>query len=208
MRDGTGFARKTGRDMKQFIRPGRTAARPMPEKRQLTGGRGVARLRHAARLRSVIALWLPVQPGGAARLRHAARLRSVIALWLLVQVGGAATFKFATVLSDHAVLQRDVAAPVWGFGEPGQQVRVALDGREVGSATVDAEGRWLVRLPPQKASASPRRRSGCGMCCSAKSGSGAVSPTWHTPSTDMGGSLSAAVHLSQRHRTASSGRFR
>ena len=135
----------------------------MPEKRQLTGGRGVARLRHAARLRSVIALWLPVQPGGAARLRHAARLRSVIALWLLVQVGGAATFKFATVLSDHAVLQRDVAAPVWGFGEPGQQVRVALDGREVGSATVDAEGRWLVRLPPQKASASPHELTAiCG----------------------------------------------
>ena len=38
----------------------------------------------------------------------------------------AAEFKFASVISDHAVLQRDVEAPVWGFADTGAVVRVSL----------------------------------------------------------------------------------
>ena len=64
---------------------------------------------------------------------------------------GAAEFKFASVISDNAVLQRDVEAPVWGFGEPGKKVKVSLNGKAVGETTVGENGRWTVKLPPQKA---------------------------------------------------------
>ena len=66
-------------------------------------------------------------------------------------------FKFASVCSDDMVLQRDVEAPVWGFGEPGAKVAVSLNGKKVGEAVVDEKGRWTVRLPVQKANKKPSR---------------------------------------------------
>ncbi len=53
---------------------------------------------------------------------------------------------FHPLFRDHAVVQREAPLPVWGEGEPGTTVRVELAGGEaVGS--VEADGRWLVRLP-------------------------------------------------------------
>lgn len=70
---------------------------------------------------------------------------------------GASSFKFANVISDGMVLQRDVAAPVWGFAAPGAVVNVALNGKSVGSATAAADGRWTVRLPVQSANKKPSK---------------------------------------------------
>ncbi len=51
------------------------------------------------------------------------------------------------LFTDHAVLQRGTAVPIWGEGAPGATVRVTCGpGTAVGS--VGADGRWLVRLPP------------------------------------------------------------
>ena len=68
-----------------------------------------------------------------------------------------AEFKFADVLTDHAVLQRDVSVPVWGEAEPGATVEVLLNGQPVAAqpTKVDARGRWEVKLPPQKANCEP-----------------------------------------------------
>lgn len=51
------------------------------------------------------------------------------------------------LFSDHAVLQRDVAVPVWGWTAPGSAVKVSVDGKPVAAATADASGRWLAKLP-------------------------------------------------------------
>ena len=55
--------------------------------------------------------------------------------------------RFASVFSDHAVLQRDQPIPVWGITAANQDVSVRLAGKQ---ATVrsGADGSWLVRLPP------------------------------------------------------------
>ena len=59
------------------------------------------------------------------------RLRSLLPLLAILMSGLrpgqtlAAEFKFASVISDHAVLQRDVEAPVWGFADTGAVVRVS-----------------------------------------------------------------------------------
>ncbi len=50
------------------------------------------------------------------------------------------------VFTDHAVLQRDVAHPIWGWDRPGRSVTVSLDGQEVRTKT-DGEGKWKTKLP-------------------------------------------------------------
>lgn len=60
-----------------------------------------------------------------------------------------------SILGSHMVLQRDVACPIWGWGDPGEKVTVEFAG-QTASATTDAGGNWRVKLQPLKASAEPR----------------------------------------------------
>ena len=75
----------------------------------------------------------------------------------LASLACAAEFKFASVISDHAVLQREVEAPVWGFAETGVVVRVSLfkEGETKPlaerTATTDATGRWRIKFPAMPA---------------------------------------------------------
>ena len=56
--------------------------------------------------------------------------------------------QLAHVFSDHAVLQRETAAPVWGWGEPGKTVTVTASWTpEAVKAKVAADGSWRVTLP-------------------------------------------------------------
>jgi sialate O-acetylesterase len=54
------------------------------------------------------------------------------------------------LFSDHMVLQQGVELPVWGTAAPGEKVTVTL-GSASQSATADAAGKWMLKLPPQKA---------------------------------------------------------
>ena len=51
---------------------------------------------------------------------------TALAATTLASLASTAEFKFASVISDHAVLQREVEAPVWGFAETGAVVHVSL----------------------------------------------------------------------------------
>jgi sialate O-acetylesterase len=57
------------------------------------------------------------------------------------------------IFTDHAVLQRDMAVPVWGTAEPGEKVTVKL-GDAQATATADAQGKWSVKLPAMKTNAT------------------------------------------------------
>ena len=59
------------------------------------------------------------------------------------------------IFSDHMVLQRGRAVPVWGVADPGEPVQVRFAGSEL-NATADAKGRWEVSLPAMEWSAEPR----------------------------------------------------
>ncbi|MEI6168439.1 MAG: sialate O-acetylesterase [bacterium] len=66
-------------------------------------------------------------------------------------VGSAnAELRLPKVFSDHMVLQRDLATPVWGWADPGEAVTVTFAGQSL-AATADKTGRWQVRLAPLKA---------------------------------------------------------
>ncbi len=49
------------------------------------------------------------------------------------------------LFTDHMVLQRDVAAAIWGWTQPGKEVTVRLAGKTA-TAVAGAQGKWLVRL--------------------------------------------------------------
>jgi len=51
------------------------------------------------------------------------------------------------IFGDHMVLQRNVRAPLWGTGEPGETVTVQIGARKV-SGRVGTDGRWMVRVGP------------------------------------------------------------
>src|SRR5262249_3118296 len=56
---------------------------------------------------------------------------------------------------DHAVLQRDVAVPVWGWTKPAAKITLTFgDQRRV--VIADAKGNWRTTLRPMAASSEPR----------------------------------------------------
>ncbi len=58
--------------------------------------------------------------------------------------------RLSHLFSDHAVLQRGVSVPVWGWTLPGLRVRVVL-GSFTAETRADGTGRFLARLPPMPA---------------------------------------------------------
>lgn len=70
---------------------------------------------------------------------------------LLACAGGVASLpavvKPSPLFGPHAVLQRDVALPVWGEAAPGEAVTVSY-GNQTRHATADATGHWSVTLAP------------------------------------------------------------
>lgn len=65
-----------------------------------------------------------------------------------------ATLQLPPIFSDNMVLQRNQPNSVWGRSTPRLPVRLALEGRQY-ITTADDEGRWLIRLPPLKATSKP-----------------------------------------------------
>ena len=63
--------------------------------------------------------------------------------------------KLAGVFSDHMVLQRERAVPVWGSADPGEKVTVEFAGQKQSTAA-GADGKWIVKLDAMKASDESR----------------------------------------------------
>jgi sialate O-acetylesterase len=56
-----------------------------------------------------------------------------------------ADVRLPAIFSDHLVLQRELAVPVWGWADPGERVTVEFGGQRH-SAQAAADGRWSVQL--------------------------------------------------------------
>jgi len=56
--------------------------------------------------------------------------------------------RLSHVFSDHMVLQRETDVKIWGWGKPGETVRVVGTWPQAAATTlVDAEGNWCLSLP-------------------------------------------------------------
>lgn len=58
--------------------------------------------------------------------------------------------KLSSLFCDHAVVQRDIAVPVWGWTKPLVQVKARLGGRAADSMS-GTDGKFMIRLPPMPA---------------------------------------------------------
>ncbi|MEM7011518.1 MAG: sialate O-acetylesterase [Verrucomicrobiota bacterium] len=56
------------------------------------------------------------------------------------------------LFTDHAVIQADLPAPVWGKGDVGAKIKVEFAGQTQGT-TVGDDGTWLVTLDPMNSNA-------------------------------------------------------
>ena len=59
------------------------------------------------------------------------------------------------VISSRMILQREVAVPVWGWADQGEEVTVEFAGQRK-KAMPDAKGKWMVKMDPLAASAKSR----------------------------------------------------
>jgi len=58
-----------------------------------------------------------------------------------------AEVSLSNIFSDHMVLQRDMANPVWGKATPGEKISVSIANQKH-STIADANGNWRVKLAP------------------------------------------------------------
>ncbi len=81
---------------------------------------------------------------------------ALVALLLAPQaVLRAGELTLGDVFSDHMVLQRKKAVPVWGSADPNEQITVEFAGQKE-TTIAGADGKWLVKLNPMAASAESR----------------------------------------------------
>lgn len=65
---------------------------------------------------------------------------------LAITVAARATVQPSSLFSDHMVLQKGVAVPVWGRADEGEKISVRFNGQVV--STVAKNGKWMVKLAP------------------------------------------------------------
>ena len=57
--------------------------------------------------------------------------------------------------ADNAIVQRQMPVPVWGWSKPGTKITVRFAG-QTKSATAGKDGKWMLKLDPLKANATPQ----------------------------------------------------
>lgn len=91
-------------------------------------------------------------------LKHSFLLRSLSLTFCIFSgsvITANASLSIAPVFSDHMVLQRGMALPVWGTAEPGAEISLSFGGQSK-STIAEADGQWRVQLKSMSASSSPR----------------------------------------------------
>ena len=72
------------------------------------------------------------------------------ALTLFTAAYADAAVRLPQVIASDMVLQRGMPLPIWGWAEPGESVTCEL-GQAKATATANAQGEWLVKLPAMPA---------------------------------------------------------
>ncbi|WP_339733538.1 sialate O-acetylesterase [uncultured Gimesia sp.] len=84
------------------------------------------------------------------KLKNVSLLAVTCLVLFCVTTKSQADVRLPRIFGDHMVLQRELPIPVWGWADPGENVSVALGGDSV-STVADDKGKWMVKLPAQKA---------------------------------------------------------
>ena len=84
------------------------------------------------------------------KYRRIRRVAFIMLLTLLCVVNGRASVKLPALISDGMVLQRDTELKLWGWASAGESIEISFLNKSY-KTTADANGKWEVTLPSQKA---------------------------------------------------------
>ncbi len=113
---------------------------------------GTWTLNNSGAINGTIVVSAAVSPDGSTGLNAWRMLdHSTTGTTSLLAAAGPDDVTVNEVFSDHMVLQRDIALPVWGTASAGHRVTVEFAG-QAASTLADAAGKWSVKLPPLAAS--------------------------------------------------------
>jgi len=88
-------------------------------------------------------------------LKKSSLLLPALAVLIAASAGVAmADVQLPSIISDHMVLKKGPAIPIWGKAEPGEAVKVTL-GDASAKATADASGKWIASLDLSESKAGP-----------------------------------------------------
>ena len=76
-------------------------------------------------------------------------------LLLILALPLLAELKLPAIVGDHMVLQQNKTNPIWGWDTPGTKIAVSFGGLSY-SATAGDDGKWMVKLDPLPANATPQ----------------------------------------------------
>ena len=82
-------------------------------------------------------------------MRRFAVAAAGVLLSVALVAGARAEVKLPKIISDHMVLQKGMALPIWGWADPGEEVAVALGGKRA-VVKADEKGKWAVKLGAPK----------------------------------------------------------
>ena len=74
---------------------------------------------------------------------------SLLLAFVTLVLNAGAAVSVDPMFSDHMVLQRDLAVPVWGKAEPGEKVKVRFRKQSKDTEAND-KGEWMIKLDPLK----------------------------------------------------------
>jgi sialate O-acetylesterase len=81
------------------------------------------------------------------------RILLIASVALLTALTAQAEVTLAPLFTDHAVLQRDKAVPIWGRADPGEKILISF-GDQLARATAAPDGRWIGFLTAMPANAA------------------------------------------------------
>lgn len=87
--------------------------------------------------------------------RSFSRVLAGLAGLVLGASASTADVKLPAIIGSNMVLQRDMALPIWGWADAGEEVSVSIAG-QTHKATAGADGKWSVKLAALKVSDKPQ----------------------------------------------------
>ena len=88
-------------------------------------------------------------------LTFSLRAQGVAATAVVPATATATPVTVNAIFGDHMVLQREMSVPIWGTAGAGDKITVSFAGQTV-TASADADGKWVAKLSPMKASTESR----------------------------------------------------
>ena len=127
-------------------------------------------------------------------MKFVLKLKYLLLLVTIVWSSLCAEVRFAKIFTDHSVLQRNMAVPIWGWAEPEVEVTVEFSSQKK-RTTTDKTGRWMIKLDPMNANTQGQELKATARGSSVSLKDILIGEVWlASGQSNMGFSISKSTH--------------